>query len=86
MGKPERKKLFRLLKAACLRDKGACLEELDFQSGRNLERAAVANLGDCRWIHKGQSLLVCRACGTVCRFCCKPQWLKIISCTMPYGP
>ena len=43
------KKLARLLKAAGLRDKGACLEELDFQAGRNLERAAVASLSDCRW-------------------------------------
>jgi len=58
------KKLGRLLKAACLRDKGACLEELDFQAGRNLDKELVANLGDCRWIGKGHNLLVCGACGT----------------------
>ena len=58
------KKLLRLLKAANLRDKGACLEELDFQAGRNLDKAAVANLGDCQWIRKGRNLLICGACGT----------------------
>jgi len=58
------KKLARLLKAACLRDKGACLEELDFKAGRNLDKTKVANLYDCRWIHKGHNLLVCGACGT----------------------
>ena len=58
------KKLRRLLKAACLRDKGACLEELDYKAGRNLEKAAIANLWDCRWIRKGHNLLVSGACGT----------------------
>jgi DNA replication protein DnaC len=58
------KKLFRLLKAACLRDKGACLEELDFKVGRNLEKNTVVNLCDCRWIRKGLNILVSGACGT----------------------
>jgi len=58
------KKLSRLLKAACLRDTGACLEELDYKAGRNLEKRVVANLGDCRWIRKGNNLLVSGACGT----------------------
>ena len=57
-------KLARLLKAACLRDKGACLEELDFLSGRNLDKELVANLGGCRWIRKGHNLLVSGPCGT----------------------
>ena len=57
-------KLTRLLKAANLRDKSACLEELDFHGGRNLEKAQVANLSDCRWIRKGQNFLVSGACGT----------------------
>jgi len=58
------RKLTRLLKAANIRDKRACLEELDFQAGRNLEKSLVANLFDCRWIRKGHNLLVCGACGT----------------------
>jgi len=58
------KKLSRLLKAACLRDKGACLEELDFQGCRNLEKSTVAHLGSCLWIRKGHNVLVSGACGT----------------------
>ena len=58
------KKLARLLKAACLRDPGACLEEVDCRPGRNLEKSAVALLADCRWIRKGHNLLVSGACGT----------------------
>jgi DNA replication protein DnaC len=58
------KKLARLLKAADLRDKGACLEEIDFQKSRNIEKTLVANLADCRWVRKGHNLLISGACGT----------------------
>ena len=58
------KKFSRLLKTASLRDSGACLEEVDYQSGRNLEKSLVAVLADCRWIRKGHNLLVSGACGT----------------------
>jgi len=58
------KKLSRLLKTANLRDKGACLEEIDFQKSRNIEKTSVANLSDCRWIRKGHNLLISGACGT----------------------
>jgi len=58
------KKLGRLLKAASLREKGACLEELDFKEGRNLDKTLVVNLSDCLWIRKGYNLLVSGACGT----------------------
>jgi DNA replication protein DnaC len=60
----QEKKLSRLLKVAALRDKGACLEELDFRPGRNLEKSTVANYCDCRWIRKGVNLLISGACGT----------------------
>ena len=58
------KKLVRLLKAANLKDKGACLEELDFGNNRNIDKSFVANLADCRWIRKGCNLLITGACGT----------------------
>ena len=58
------KKLARLLKTADLKDKGACLEELDFQKSRNIDKNLVANLAGCRWIRKGHNLLVSGACGT----------------------
>jgi DNA replication protein DnaC len=62
--KRREKKLLRLLKTANLRDKGACLEELDFQGGRNLEKSMVATLSDCRWIRRGQNLLISGPWGT----------------------
>jgi len=58
------KKLSMLLKTANLKDKGACLEELDFNKTRNLDKSLVANLSDCRWIRKGHNLLITGACGT----------------------
>jgi len=58
------KKLMRLLKEAKLRDTGACLEEVDYKAGRNLEQSMVVQLGDCRWIRKAQNVLVSGACGT----------------------
>src|SRR5215469_7694869 len=57
-------RLARLLKTASLKEKGACLEEIDFQQSRNIEKNLVANLADCRWIGKGHNLLVSGACGT----------------------
>jgi len=58
------KKLSRLLKAANLKDKGACLEELDFSKSRGLDKSFITNLADCRWIRKGHNLLITGACGT----------------------
>ena len=58
------KKLSRLLTTANLKDKGACLEELDFSKSRNIDKNLVANLADCRWIRKGFNLLITGACGT----------------------
>jgi len=58
------KKLSRLLKTANLKDKGACLEELDYSKSRNIDKNLVVNLADCRWIRKGYNLLIIGACGT----------------------
>ena len=58
------KKLSRFLKTANLKDKGACLEELDFSKSRNIDKSFIANLSDCRWIRKGHNLLITGACGT----------------------
>ena len=58
------KKLMRLLKSANLKDKKACLEEIDFEKSRNINKNLVANLADCNWIRKGHNMLICGACGT----------------------
>jgi DNA replication protein DnaC len=60
----QNKKLSRLIKAACLRESSACLEELDYSASRKLEKAAVARLSDCRWIAEGKHMLVTGPCGT----------------------
>ena len=58
------KRLHRLLRASCLREPGACLEELDYSGSRGLEKARVARLSDCAWIREGRHLLITGACGT----------------------
>ena len=58
------KKLHRLLKAACLREPGACLEELDYGGGRGLDKALVVSLSDCAWIREGRHMLITGSCGT----------------------
>jgi len=58
------KKLRRLLKAACLREPGACLEGLDYSNSRGISKAQVAILSDCAWIREGKHLLVTGPCGT----------------------
>jgi len=58
------RKLALLLKTANLRDKGACLEEIDFKNSRNIEKTMVANLAGCGWIRKGHNILISGSCGT----------------------
>ena len=58
------KKLARLLKASNLKDKNACLEEIDYDKSRNINKEQIANLAGCRWIRKGQNILITGACGT----------------------
>ena len=58
------KKLRRLMKAACLREPGACLEELEYSSVRGLDKALVARLSDCVWIREGRHMLITGPCGT----------------------
>jgi DNA replication protein DnaC len=60
----QNKKLERLLKMADLRDRTASLEELDYGPARHLDKAQVARLADCRWIHEGKNMLICGPCGT----------------------
>ena len=56
--------LARLLKSANLKDKNACLEEIDFENSRNIKKEQIANLADCNWIRKGHNILITGACGT----------------------
>ena len=58
----ENRRLFRYLKSAKLRD-NACVEDIEFQKSRGLERALILELAECRWIGAHQNALVIGATG-----------------------
>ncbi|MDR0499393.1 MAG: IS21-like element helper ATPase IstB [Holophagales bacterium] len=60
----ENRKIKQLTKAANLRDKSACLENLDYDPVRKLDRAQIARLSGCDWIRKRRNLFICGKCGT----------------------
>jgi DNA replication protein DnaC len=53
----------RLLKAAKLRCPSACLEDIDFATERNLDRAFIARLSDMAWLAESRNLFITGACG-----------------------
>lgn len=53
----ENTRLRRLLKNARLRE-NACIENIDFRSGRGLERSEVASLAQGNWLDHGHNLIV----------------------------
>ena len=56
-------KIGRMLKAAKLRCPGACLEDIDFDEGRNLDRAQIARLSDMSWLAEGRNMFITGPCG-----------------------
>lgn len=59
----QNRRLQRLLQAAQFRQP-ACVEEIDFQPQRGLERRLIAALSNCDWIRQRQNLLITGATGT----------------------
>lgn len=57
-------RLNRLLRQANLRIQEACLEDLDYDPRRKLDRAYVARLADCSWINEHRNLIITGATGT----------------------
>lgn len=57
-------RLNRLLRLANLRIPGACLEDLDYEPCRKLDKSYVARLADCAWIHEHRNLIITGATGT----------------------
>ncbi len=53
----------RLLGQARLHQEAA-LEDLNFNKARGMDRSLILRLGDCEWIHRGQSLLLVGATGS----------------------
>jgi DNA replication protein DnaC len=58
----ENRRLHRYLKAARLRDQ-ACVEDIDFQAPRGLDRSLIRELAEARWIDAHQNVLVIGATG-----------------------
>jgi DNA replication protein DnaC len=56
-------KIERLLKAAQLRCADACLENIDFDEARRLDRAFIARLSDLSWLSEGRNLFITGPCG-----------------------
>ena len=59
----ENRRLRRLLRNAKLRE-SACIEDVDYRTGRGLERSEIASLALCNWIRHGINLIVSGATGS----------------------
>jgi DNA replication protein DnaC len=60
----DNKRLARALRAAKLRLPNACIEDIDFAPKRELDRAAVRQLGTCSWIALHANVIITGATGT----------------------
>jgi DNA replication protein DnaC len=60
----ENKRLGRVLREAKLRIGGACIEDIDHDAKRDLDRAVVRQLALCRWVVEHQNVLIAGATGT----------------------
>lgn len=57
-------RIARCLKAAKLRYGQAALEDIDYYTGRKLDRGLIMSLADCGWIERRQNLIITGATGT----------------------
>ncbi|MFZ2542098.1 MAG: IS21-like element helper ATPase IstB [Gallionella sp.] len=64
----DNQRLGRLLKSARLKH-NACVEDIDYRSGRGLDKAVMASLIDCEWIRQAQNLILTGLTG------CGKTWL-----------
>ena len=60
----DNKRLARALRAAKLRLPNACIEDIDYAPKRELDRAAVRQLGTCNWIALHANVIITGATGT----------------------
>ena len=59
----ENKRLARALQEAKLKISQACIEDIDYQARRQLDRATVRQLATCRWVAEHQQILLSGAAG-----------------------
>jgi DNA replication protein DnaC len=60
----ENNRMTKILKEAKLRFAQACLEDVDFQARRELDRAQIRQLATCRWVREHQNIVVTGMTGT----------------------
>jgi len=60
----ENARLARALKEAKLRMSSACIEDIDYSSKRELDKALVRQLGSCRWVAEHQNVVITGKTGT----------------------
>jgi len=65
----ENRRLTRLLKDANLKSSQACIEDIRYGGGRQLDKSLMAQLSSCQWIRQHQNLVLTGATG------CGKTWL-----------
>jgi DNA replication protein DnaC len=65
----ENRRIARLLREARLKSSQACIEDIRYGTGRNLDRVLMAQLASCQWIRAHQNLILTGATG------CGKTWL-----------
>lgn len=65
----ENRRLTRLLKDAKLKSSQACIEDIRYGGGRQLDKSLMAQLSSCQWIRQHQNLVLTGATG------CGKTWL-----------
>lgn len=60
----ENRRLRRLLRDAKLKLPSACIEDVDYSPQRQLDKAAVRQLANCRWVQQAQTVAITGATGT----------------------
>jgi len=60
----ENRRLRRLLKKASLRYPSACLEDIDYDPRRGLDKSQILSLAPCDWVRNGLNLLITGMTGT----------------------
>ena len=65
----ENRRVSRLLREAKLKVSQACIEDVQYGTGRKLDKSLIAQLASCQWIHAHQNLILTGATG------CGKTWL-----------
>ena len=60
----EDRRLIKLLQSANLPDRDACLEDVDYDPVRKIDRATIARLSNCNWVKERRHLLITGMTGT----------------------